>query len=90
VATADKMYLVETKAANRVDDASVRQKRMAAINWCNDVNNLPEDDRMNRRWAYVLLSDSDFYSYRNNNATILDMCAFAEVTEHGLKGEFDF
>lgn len=31
-----------------------------------------------------------FYAYRNNNATILDMCAFAEMTERGLKGEFDF
>lgn len=90
VATADKMYLVETKAANRVDDANVQQKRMAAINWCKDVNNLPADDRMDRLWAYVLLSDSDFYAYRANNATILDICAVSEMTEHGFKGEFDF
>jgi len=90
VATDKRVYVIETKATGQIGDGNVRQKQMAAIAWCKDVNALPSESRMDRDWAYVLLSEADFYAYRDGGGTILDMCAFAEVTEHGLKGEFDF
>ena len=40
--------------------------------------------------APLLLADGDFYSYRDANGTFADMCGFAELTESGLKGEFQF
>ena len=45
---------------------------------------------MGRIWSYLLLTDKDFYAYRNANATFADFCKFAELTENGRKGEFVF
>lgn len=90
VATKAHVYVVETKATNRIDDGNVRQKQIAAAAWCKTVNALPPEARMYRTWAYVLLSEADFYAYREGGGTILDMCALAEATVHGLQGEFDF
>lgn len=90
VATAERVFLVETKAAGQVEDGNVRQKRKAAIEWCRRVNALAPDDRLSRRWAYLLLSDSDFYRYRDAGGTFSDFSAFAELTEAGFRGEFDF
>ena len=90
VATKEHVYVVETKATNRIDDGNVRQKQIAAAAWCKTVNALPPEARMCRTWAYVLLSEADFYAHREGGGTILDMCALAEATVHGLQGEFDF
>ena len=90
VATRDKIYLVETKAAKDVNDENVQQKRLAALEWCKRINATENADWMDREWAYLLLSDSDFYMYRNAKATFRDMSNFAELTESGLKGEFQF
>ncbi len=68
----------------------MRQKRKAAIEWCRRVNALEPDDRLSRRWAYLLLSDGDFYRYRDASGTFSDFSAFAELTEAGFRGEFDF
>lgn len=90
VATAEGVWVVETKAADRTDDANVRQKRTAALEWCRQVNALAPDDRMGRTWRYLLVSEADFYAYRDAGGTFADLCAFAEVTGAGLRGEFDF
>lgn len=90
VATAERVFLVETKAAGQVADGNVRQKRKAAIEWCRRVNALAPDDRLARRWAYLLLSDNVFYRYRDAGGTFSDFSAFAELTEAGFRGEFDF
>ena len=90
VATADRMWLVETKAAKDKADANVQAKRTAALEWCKRINALPSEARDGREWAYLLLSDADFYAYRSANATFADLSRFAELTESGLKGEFSF
>ena len=90
VATNDKMYIVETKAKKDKLDANVQAKRQAALQWCRTINALPPGERDNRDWAYLLLTDQDFYAYRSANATFKDISAFAELTESGLKGEFSF
>ena len=90
VAMADKTYLVETKRSDQVDDKNVQRKRMAAIEWCKRINELEPEDRMGRQWAYLLLSESDFYSYVQAGATCKDIFAATAMTEHGLRGEFSF
>ena len=90
VATAEGVWVVETKAADRTDDENVRQKRTAALEWCRQVNALAPDDRLARTWRYLLVSEADFYAYRDAGGTFADLCAFAEVTGAGLRGEFDF
>ena len=72
------------------DDRNVQAKRTAALAWCKTINALEPSDRMNREWAYLLLADKDFYAYRDANGTFADMSGFAELTESGLKGEFQF
>lgn len=90
VATANCVWVVETKAESQKENENVLRKRRAAVEWCVRVNALPPEDRLSRRWAYLLLTDTDFYAYRSGGGTFADLCSFAEVTETGLKGEFDF
>lgn len=90
VATADGVCLVETKADWQVADVNVQQKRLAAAAWCERVNALHPDDRLSRRWKYLLVSESDFYACRDGGGTFADLCAHAEMTSAVLNGEFDF
>lgn len=90
VATKGRMYLVETKAEKDKNDANVQAKRQSALEWCKTINSLPPKERDNREWAYLLLTDKDFYVYRSANATFSDFAASVELTESGLKGEFSF
>lgn len=90
VAAKERMYLVETKAEKDKNTANVQAKRRAAHEWCKTINALPPEERDNREWAYLLLTDRDFYAYRSANATFADLAAYAELTESGLKGEFSF
>lgn len=90
VATADTIYVVETKAERDKDDANVKAKRLAALQMCRTINELPPEDRDGRKWAYLLLTDRDFYAYRDANGTFKDLSSFAELTEAGFKGEFLF
>ncbi|MBP5715788.1 MAG: DEAD/DEAH box helicase family protein [Bacteroidales bacterium] len=86
VATAQKVYLIETKASDQVEDKNVLQKRKAATEWVNKINTLPADDRMNREWEYVLLAENNFYMWRDNGATVVDMCDLSKVTSAVASG----
>ena len=90
VATKDGVFLVETKATGQVEDGNVQQKRTAAVEWCKGVNALPEEDRLSRVWAYLLISETAFYNCRNGNGTFADLCARTQETASRLRGEFDF
>lgn len=74
VATAQKVYLIETKGDDKVDDANVRQKQIAATEWVQKVNTLHPEDRMSRTWEYVLVSESTFYSLSAGGASLTDIC----------------
>lgn len=80
VATMDKIYLVETKGDDKINDRNVRQKQLAAINLCNKINQLQPKERMDREWEYVLLRESDFDILMQNGATFSDMCRLHPVT----------
>lgn len=80
VATGDKVYLIETKGDDKVDDVNVRQKQTATIEWIKKINALDPEDRMNRTWEYVLVGESVFYSLSGSGATITDICSMCKVS----------
>lgn len=80
VATVDKVYLIETKGDDKVDDVNVRQKQTATIEWIKKINALEPEDRMNRTWEYVLVGESVFYSLSGSGATITDICNMCKVS----------
>ena len=79
VCTRERIYIIETKGNDKVDDPNVQRKQRATVEWCEKINTLPADKRIERKWVYVLLSEGVFYSYKNTGATIDDICAIAAV-----------
>ena len=87
VCTADHIYIVETKGNDKLHDANVQQKRVAATEWCRKINTLSPSDRMERRWEYVLLGETVFYSLAANGATFGEICKLNRVSSSAARGE---
>lgn len=87
VATAEKVYLIETKGDDKLEDANVRQKQTATVEWIRKINALDAKDRMNRTWEYVLVGESVFYSLRKGGATITDICQQCRVSYSVATGD---
>lgn len=87
VCTADHIYIVETKGNDKMHDANVQQKRVAATEWCRKINTLPPSDRMERQWEYVLLGETVFYSLATNGATFGEICKLNRVSSSVARGE---
>lgn len=90
VATADKVYMVETKGQDRVMDRNVRQKRRAAVEWCDKLNDLPPATRDGREWEYILIGENDFYGLSRNGATFEDICQRCRINAAVVQGELQF
>lgn len=88
VASHDKIYLIETKGDDKVNDANVQQKQMATIEWIKKINALTPDKRMNRTWEYVLVGESVFYALSGSGATITDICNQCKVSYAAATGNF--
>ncbi|MFH1769208.1 MAG: DEAD/DEAH box helicase family protein [Parcubacteria group bacterium] len=86
IKTDNKLYVIETKAEKDLKDENVQQKQLATIDWVNRVNLLNSEDRMDREWAYALLGENHFYSLKENNASISEICELALVKETAAKG----
>ena len=86
VATAEKVYLVETKGDDKVDDTNVRQKQTATPEWIKKINSLAPQERMNRTWEYILVGESVFYTLSENGATISDICDQCKVSYAAATG----
>ena len=87
VATAQKVYLIETKGNDKLFDKNVRQKQTAAVEWTRKINELKAEERMNREWEYVLISEDNFYGLSHNGATITDICDRCKVSLSAAMGE---
>lgn len=87
VGTKDKIYLIETKGNDKVQDKNVRQKQTATVEWTRKINELNAKERMNRKWEYVLLSEDNFYSLSANGATITDICERCKVSLSAATGD---
>ena len=80
VCTSDKVYIIETKGDDKVRDHNVKQKKLATVEWCKKLNRLLPEDRMNRTWEYVLLSETSFYGLSSSGATLEDICRLNKVS----------
>ena len=80
VATQNKIYLIETKGNDKIFDKNVRQKQTTAVEWARKINQLKPEERMNREWEYVLISEDNFYGLSANGATITDICERCKVS----------
>ncbi len=87
VATQKKIYLIETKGNDKLFDKNVRQKQTAAVEWTRKINELRKEERMNREWEYVLISEDNFYGLSSNGASITDICERCKVSLSAAMGE---
>lgn len=86
VCTSQHIYIIETKGQDKIFDKNVRQKQLATLEWCNKINQLRAQYRMNRQWLYILLSENDFYSLKRNGATLIEICNLNKVSESVATG----
>lgn len=87
IRTAEMLYVVETKAQSALTDENVRRKQKAAIAWCDQINDLPEEDRDGREWAYVLLGESAVVDWQQKNATVTDLLEYAKLRRVTTAGQ---
>ena len=80
VKTKNKFYIVETKAQNMVSSENVQRKKTAVVEWVKKMNSLSKEQRDNRNWEYIILSDSTFYNFKNKNITFAHLCELNKVT----------
>lgn len=73
------IYVVETKAQSALSDENVQRKQKAALAWCEQINELPEEQRDGRNWAYVLLGESIVNEWHKKNATVTDLLDYARL-----------
>lgn len=87
VKTNKKIYVIETKADKDLNDPNVKQKQLATLDWIKRINSLDAKERMEREWSYILLGENHFYSLKENNASIEEICELAKVSEAKIKGK---
>lgn len=87
VGTDKKIFLIETKGNDKLFDKNVRQKQTAAVEWTRKINELKPEERMDREWEYILISEDNFYGLSANGATITDICDRCKVSLSVAMGE---
>lgn len=86
VKTAEAITIVETKGDDKANEANVRRKQMSILDWCKKINRLPAEMRMEREWNYILLGESDFYTWSNNGASFNDIARLSHVSQTTVTG----
>lgn len=79
IRTQSTIYVVETKAQSALSDENVQRKQKAALAWCEQINQLPEEQRDGRDWAYVLLGETIVNEWYEKNATVIDLLEYARL-----------
>ena len=82
----DHIYLVETKSERDMNNQNVKNKRIAAIDWAEKVNELPSEERMNCDWSYVLLSQNTFEMMKKQGANTCEILEYARMTKAKVRG----
>lgn len=73
------IYVVETKAQSALSDQNVQRKQRAALAWCEQINELREEQRDGRMWAYVLLGEDMVEDWQKKNATLTDLLEYSRL-----------
>lgn len=79
VRTDTDLYVVETKAQSALSDENVQRKQRAALAWCEQINQLPEHQRADLNWHYVLLGETIARDWRGKNARASELLDYARL-----------
>lgn len=82
----DKIYIVETKGNDKISTPDVQSKQRGALDWISKINELKSEDRMDCEWSYALLSDTNFYSWKDRGADTKDILEFCKLTNTKVDG----
>ncbi|MCO5225123.1 MAG: hypothetical protein M9953_07290 [Thermomicrobiales bacterium] len=80
VRTAEKVWIVETKAQKDLSSTNVKRKARSAKSWCDRINELESEQRSHREWKYVLLGQDAVESFRARGMKVSDLLDYATVT----------
>lgn len=83
----DMIYVVETKSDKDISTINVQSKRIATLNFLDNLNQLFESGELDYRWKYVLLGESTFDRMCDNGASIEEILDYAIVTEELARGQ---
>lgn len=79
VRTASDIYVVETKAQANLTDENVHRKELAALHWCEQINELDPSLRSERQWHYVLAGEKNVDNWRKANESVSAFLAAARL-----------
>jgi type III restriction enzyme len=86
VETQKNIYLIETKSDKDLKDTNVKQKQKSTIDFIKRINNLSEELREFKTWAYLLLGETQFYSLVKSGADIEDLANSSKMNESIITG----
>ena len=81
IETQKNIYLVETKSDKDLKDTNVKQKQKSTLDFVKRINNLSEELREFKTWAYLLLGETQFYSLVKSGADIEDLANSSKMNE---------
>lgn len=79
VRTGHDIFVVETKAQSALSDENVKRKQRAALAWCEQINQLEQEQRDDREWHYVLLGESIVREWHRKNERASELLQFARL-----------
>jgi type III restriction enzyme len=79
VRTDTDLYVVETKAQTALSDENVKRKQRAALAWCEQINQLPEEARDDLEWHYVLLGESIIRDWQSKSVRATELLDYARL-----------
>lgn len=79
VRTATEVYVVETKSQEGLASQNVQRKELAALNWCERLNELESELRGNRAWHYVLLGETIVKDWKSKGARASELLDYARL-----------
>jgi type III restriction enzyme len=84
VKTAEKMFLVETKADKDLGDKTVILKAKAGISWCKNASRIspPSDIKQPSQWEYLILAESVFKA--NSNLSFGQLVEFCRLQRDSM------
>ena len=85
VKTADEIFLVETKATGQGHHPDVVRKSLSALSWCDEINQLLPDERMNAAWSYVLIEQNKFVESQSQGANLKEILKLAKLRDQRRK-----
>ena len=67
-------------------DVNVKQKQKSTLDFVKRINNLSEELREFKTWAYLLLGETQFYSLIKSGADIEDLANSSKMNEATFTG----